>query len=130
MIFQYVNDTQLCVHINLYIYLYVYRNQSVLFSLLLTLQECSDNTKKMSTYCTMGKEGGYRETFLFIDNLHTKSGQNGQSGQIMLVADFHVGSQNLTQTKVTAQQSLNNNLFLCQVGNPDFCCFFMKAESS
>lgn len=68
MIFQCVNDTQLCVYTKVYIclYLYLYWNQSVLFSLLLTLEEHLDNTKKMSTYCTMGKDRGYREKLPFL----------------------------------------------------------------
>lgn len=51
-------------------------------------------------------------------------------GKLILETDFHEGSQNLTQTKVTAQQSLNNILFLYPVETPDSCHFFLKAESS
>lgn len=79
------------------------------------LEECSHNTKEMSTYCTLGKEGGFRETFLFIHNLHTKSGQNGQSEHIILEAGFHVGSQNLKHE----QKSLHSSLLIIS-------CFSIK----
>lgn len=65
------------IYIHIFIYIYVYRNQSVLFSLFSTLEDFLDTTKKVSTLCTMGNDGGYRN---FPHNLHIKNRQNGLSG--------------------------------------------------
>lgn len=83
----------------------------------------------MSTDSTMGKEGEYK-LFCVFTTCILKVVKMCKAGKWISETDFHEGSQNLTQTEVTAQQSLNNILFLYRVETPDLCHFFLKAESS